>query len=189
MHLHVADSQSDDKRGGCFWWHRAGTARPPLTHSCALEFVQRMCNESRQTPPPSAAIGHEVEKPTRVFRGRLRSAELSNSLRGWRSQERESSNLSFRTTFRFSELPRIRQRKLRRQPRAPLLCLCEWCAKRAENHVLGSNAALVETGRSHRPLGEELQSALLPESANERLRLSGSIEGRRSPGVVIPELC
>jgi hypothetical protein len=73
--------------------------------ACALctpyqvQHVQRVCNESRETRPPSATTCCLARQPTPFYRGRLRSASILLSLRGWRSQERGGSSPPFRTTL------------------------------------------------------------------------------------------
>jgi hypothetical protein len=74
--------------------HTAPERQVRLTHdsgagrgSCSRP-VQRMCNGVRSTRPRTASIYQSMRRPTPVFRGRLRSAFLLLSLRGWRSQDR-----------------------------------------------------------------------------------------------------
>ena len=86
------------------------------------------------------------------------SEQVFDQLRGWPGKSVRVRIPPFAPTLDSASYVEI-SGTIEAPERAPLLCLCEWCAKRAEN-VLGSNAALVETARSRRPHGEEL-SALL----------------------------
>jgi hypothetical protein len=63
-----------------------------------------MCNGFPDRRPRSATNDRWARQPTPIFRGRLRSAPISFSLRGWRSQERGGSNPPFRMPSHYSSI-------------------------------------------------------------------------------------